>query len=222
LETEKVSLEQSNRGKDGMIAGLNGQLVQAVAEINDQKRQVQTLQGDFRVAQRRLDDSEKIQQRLQNEGTNLMRSLDELREKVVDLTEDKVQLSDKLAHVTHALHDRDVTIATLETTLEEAKEETEKAQDGWRMKISKLEQEGTLAASSSSDRDKEFAELQKELEEALDSMRSLESERKSLQQQNQSRNQEIEYLTDTAQSQMSEMNRLQGELDEQKAAQVGF
>lgn len=220
LETEKASLEQSNQSKDAMIVGLNGQLAQAVAEINDQKRQVQTLQGDLRVAQRRLDDSEKVQHRLQNEGTNLMRSLDELRPKVVELTEDKVQLSDKLAHATHVLHERDVAIVTLETALEESKQEVEKIREEMRKKLSSLEQERTLAASSSSDRDKEFAELQRELDEALGSMRTLELDRQSLQQDNQSRKQEVEYLTDTTQSQMSEINRLQKELDEQRMAQV--
>lgn len=222
LETEKASLEQSSQSKDAMVAGLNGQLAQAVAEINDQKRQVQALQGDLRVAHRRLDDSEKAQKKLQAEGTNLMRSLDELRPKVVELTEDKVQLSDKVAHITHTLHDRDATIATLESTLEEARQETEKVQDEWRMKISKLEEEQTLAVSSSSDRDKAFAELQNELEEAFDSVRTLELERQSLRQLSESRQQEVEYLTNTTQSQMNEMDRLQGELAEQKAAQVSF
>lgn len=221
LATEKGSADQASQAKDAIIAGLNAQLAQAATEINNQRRQAQSLQTDLRTAQRRLDDAEKIQQRLQNEGTNLMRSLDELRPKVVELTEDKIQLSEKVAQLERALRDRDSVISNLETSLEEARQESEKTQAEWRTKLSKAEQERSEAATSSSEMEKSFSELQKELENALDSIRALESERQSLRQETQTRLREVEQLSNTSRSQAAEITKLQYELNERRAAQVG-
>jgi myosin protein heavy chain len=222
LIAQKPVLEQSVQGKDATIAGLHAQLAAAGTEISSQKRQVQTLQNDLRIAQKRVDDSERTQQRLQSEGTNLMRSLDELRPKVVELTEDKVQLSEKLAHLEHELRDRDNIISNLEAGLEEAKEETESSQIEWRARLSKAELERSQAATSSSEMEKGFSELQKELDDALDSIRALESERQSLRQETQSRFNEVEQLSTISRSQAAKITKLQYELNERRAAQVSI
>lgn len=219
LMAHKTSLEQSGQDKDATIAGLHAQLASAGTEISSQKRQVQTLQNDLRAAQKRVDDSERTQQRLQSEGTNLMRSLDELRPKVIELTEDKVQLSEKLAHLEHALRDRDGVISSLETSLEEAKQERESFQTEWKTKLSKAEQEQSQAATSSSEMEQGFSELQKELDNALDSIRALETERQSLRQDAQARLKEVEQLSNNWRSQAAEITKLQYELNERRAAQ---
>ncbi|KAJ3571571.1 hypothetical protein NP233_g3682 [Leucocoprinus birnbaumii] len=219
LASQKASLEQASQGKDAAVAGLHAQLAAAGTEISNQKRQVQTLQNDLRSAQKRVDDSERTQQRLQSEGTNLMRSLDELRPKVVELTEDKVQLSEKLAHFEHELRDRDNVISNLETSLQEAKQEMENLQTEWKTKFSKSEQERSLAATSSSEMEQGFSELRMELDNALDSIRTLETERQSLRQDAQTRLKDLEQLSNASRSQAAEITKLQYELNERRAAQ---
>ncbi|KAF9451367.1 hypothetical protein P691DRAFT_787200 [Macrolepiota fuliginosa MF-IS2] len=219
LMTEKTSFDQLGQGKDVTIAGLNTQLSQAATEVNNQKRQVQTLQNDLRTAHRRVEDAEKTQQRLQNEGTNLMRSLDELRPKVVELTEDKVQLSEKVAHLEHALRDRDNVISNLETSLEDIRQESEKTQLEWRTKLSRAEKDWSEATASSSEIEKGFSELQKELEDAWDSIRTLETERQSLRQEVQAKLLDVEQLSNASHSQAAEVTRLQHELNERRADQ---
>lgn len=216
----KASLETSGQDKDAMITVLHAQLASAGAEIGSQKTQIQALQNDLRTAQKRADASQRTQQQLQNEGTNLMRSLDELRTKVMELTEDKIQLSDNLAHQDHALRDRDTIIAKLETSLEEARQETEGVQKEWKDKLSKAEQGWTQASVSSSEMEQRLSDVQKELDDVLNNTLTLEAERQSLRQDAQARLREVEQLSNSSRSQAAEITKLRYELNESRAIQV--
>jgi len=214
----KDSLEKSGQDKDAMIAVLHAQLDSAGAEIGNQKTQIQALQNDLRTAQKRADASQRTQQQLQNEGTDLMRSLDELRIKVMELTEDKIQLSENLAHQNHALRDRDSIIAKLETSLEEAKQETEGIQKEWKDKLSKAKQGWTQA--SSSEMEQRLSDVQKELDNAWNNSLALEAERQLLRQDVQARLREVEQLSNSSRSQAAEITKLRYELSESRAIQV--
>jgi myosin protein heavy chain len=220
LVNEKATSEKTTQAQSTTITGLHAQLAAAGTEIGNQKRQIQNLQYDLRAAQKRADDSERTQRRLQNEGTNLMRSLDELRPKVVELTEDKVELSEQLARLEHALRDRDNIISNLEVNLGEVKLEKDSLRAEWMAKLSRAEQERSQTATSSSEMEKGFSELQREHENALDGICTLELERQSLRQEAQNRLQEVEQLMNNLRSQAAEITHLQYELNERRAAQV--
>jgi len=203
-----------------MITVLHAQLGSAGAEIGSQKTQVHALQNDLRTAQKRADASQRTQQRLQNEGTNLMHSLDELRTKVMELTEDKIQLSGDLGRQDHALRDRDNIIAKLETSLAEAKQETEGVQKEWKDKFSKAEQGWTQASVSSSEMEQRLSDVQKELDNALNNTLVLEAERQSLRQDARAQLREVEQLSNSSRSQATEITKLQYELNEYRVIQV--
>lgn len=216
----KTSLEKSGQDKDATITVLHAQLASAGAEISNQKTQVHTLQNDLRTAQKRADVSERTQQRLQTEGTNLMLSLDELRTKLVELTDDKIQLSENLAHQDRALRDQNSIIANLTTSLEEAKQETEGLRREWKDKLIKAEQKWSQAVTSSSEVEQRLSESQKELDNALNNTLVLEVERQSLRQDAQARLKEIEQLSNSSRSQAAEITKLRYELNERRAIQV--
>ena len=216
----KASLEKSGQDKDAMITVLHAQLASAGAEIGNQKTQIQALQNDLRIAQKRADASQRTQQQLQNEGTNLMRSLDELRTKVMELTEDKIHLSDNLSHQDHALRDQDSIIAKLETSLEEAKQETEVIRKEWKDKLSKAEQRWTQASVSSSEMEQRLSDIQKELDDVLNNTLALEAERQLLRQDAQARLREVEQLSNSLRSQAAEITKLRYELNERRVIQV--
>ena len=220
LTSEKLKIQAQANSAEQLVSELQTKLAQAAAEIAMNGRQLYSTQSELKDAVRRADDAEKIQNDLQAEGTNLMRSLDELRPKVVELTGVKMDLSEKISGLEHALQGRDATIAQLEATLEEvgdAKEEGEmRAQEA----VARREKERLLALSDLSDVQKAYAELQEELDIATASLHNLEAERSSHHQQAARRLEEIEQLNASSRGQSEELLALRRELHAREDAQV--
>ncbi|KAM6498603.1 hypothetical protein JOM56_006551 [Amanita muscaria] len=102
--SEKSFLQTQVNNTEDSVQELRGMLEQASSEIAVQTRQLQTLQNELRVAIRRANEAEKVQKDLQLEGTMLMRSLDEMRPKIVELTSEKLNLTEKVESLQHSLH----------------------------------------------------------------------------------------------------------------------
>ena len=95
LLRDKTELEQKINDEGLSVSELQQKLATTVAELTTSVRTLQQTQAELRNANRRADEAEKIQKDLQAEGIGLMRSLEEMRPKIVELTDAKLDLGEK-------------------------------------------------------------------------------------------------------------------------------
>lgn len=198
---------------------LQKKLSQTVSELNTSVRALQQAQAELKAANRRADEAEKIQSNLQTEGTALMRSLEEMRPKIVELTDAKLELGEKVGGLTRTLKARDDHIAQLELALEELREKHESAEDKRRELDTALEKERTSSQMSATELQKGYSALQKELDELRATTRNLEGERSEYRQLASRHLQEVDRLSASAQTHSDQIASLRRELDERKQDQ---
>ncbi|KAH9982746.1 hypothetical protein BGW80DRAFT_1264805 [Lactifluus volemus] len=202
LRLEKSSLRSQVDDHFGTIAGLRKAAAQSISNEEELNRQLHQTQGELRNAIRRAEEAERIQHELQTEGSTLMRCLDEMRPKIVELTNAKLELSEKTNILEQAVRDRDGVIVQLETSLQAAQDQNESLN-------TKL-----LDAESAREKDLSTAqETQDELQRAHASIRELEVERAG---RRQLASKQVEDLDQPE----GEIASLQQELEERKLADV--
>lgn len=217
--SEKSFLQTQVNNTENSVQELRGMLEQASSEIAVQMRQLQTLQNELRVATRRANEAEKVQKDLQLEGTMLMRSLDEMRPKIVELTSEKLNLTEKVESLQHSLHNSEAAIDKLKSSLDDACSQVDQTNEQWQMKWSQRDKERDQALSVSSDIHKAHAESQHQLNEALQSLRNLESQRTTQHQELVRNADEIGRLNATNMAQREELSTLRKDLHAQQLAQ---
>lgn len=148
-----------------------------------------------------------------------MRSLEEMRPKIVELTDTKLDLSEKIDSLNKALRARDDTIAQLEGSVEELREKHALAEARIRELTTSLERERSSSTENASELQRAYSDIQKELEEARASLFTLETERSELRNMTAQRTQEIDRLTASAQTYADQLASLRTELDERKHAE---
>lgn len=195
-------------------------LVQAASALATITRQLQSAQNESRIANRRADDAEKTQQSLQGEGTNLMRALEEMRPKIVELTGVKLELSEKVASLEHTIRSRDSVIVQLENDLEEARDLNGETEAAWKERLAEQERRHKEAQTGASDIQKAYTERQEELDTALASLRNLETQRANSHQEAARRLEEIERLKNQMQSQGEELDAVRQEIEARRQAHV--
>lgn len=217
---DKTSLQSQIDDHLGTIAGLRKAADQSASAKESVERELQSSQAEKRNAVRRAETAERIQQDLQNEGSSLMQSLDEMRPKIVELTNLKLELSDKLSSLEQAVRERDGIIAQLESSLQSAQDQNESL-------ITKLvemetarEKDRSTAQETQDELQKGYAELETELSDALASIRELEVERAGRRQLTSRQVEELERIAATSQSMREEIASLNQELEERKLAEV--
>ena len=220
LSQAKIILQQQVEKNESAVQELQDKLVQAASAISMNTRQLQTTQTDLRTALRRADDAEKTQKSLQAEGTELMRSLEEMRPKIVELTGAKLDLAEKVESLEHNLRNRDSVIAQLESDLDEFRDKHEQMEQVWKGKLASQEKRQLEAQSSSSDLQKAYDEIQEELDSALVSLRSLESQRTNQHQEASRRLEEISHLSSLSHAQGKELDAIRQELEASQKAHV--
>ncbi|KAF8640607.1 hypothetical protein AX17_000268 [Amanita inopinata Kibby_2008] len=219
LMLDKSSLQSQVEKAESSILELRGMLDKAASELATQARQLQILNGDLRAAIRRADEAERIQKDLQNEGTNLMRSLDEMRPKIVELTSEKLNLTEKVESLELSLRDRESVIAQLESSLEEARIQLSQTSEQWQAKWAQRDAEHVQALSATSDIQKAHDELQDQLDNALGSLRNLESERATHHQELTRMSNAMERLKATITTQKGELSALKKDAESRSLAQ---
>lgn len=192
----------------------------ASSELGLGKKQVLTMQQDLKNANRRAEEAEKTQRDLQTEGTTLMRSLDEMRPKVVELTSIKAELTEKVDGLQHIIRNRDSTISQLEGEIEDLRDAKKTSESGLEKRYAIQSKELVEAISGASELQKAYGELKDELDNALVSLHALETERSNHHQEAIRRLEEIERLTNLSRSQSQDLDRLRQELDEQTQERV--
>ncbi|TBU34435.1 hypothetical protein BD309DRAFT_640915 [Dichomitus squalens] len=206
-------------GNKNIVSELQQKHAALGSELAANARQLKQVQAELKAAKARAEDAEKTQKELQAEGIGLMRSLDEMRPKIVELTDEKLMLSEKVESLEKTVHARDNVIAQLETSLEELRDEKvsiERDRDGLR---SALESERSALQKDSTELQQAYSELQAELTTARKSVLDLEDERDKLRQVANSNVEEVRRLMDSLQSRTAQINALRTELAERTQAQ---
>ena len=219
LLQEKSALQSQVQEKESTVADLERKLVDLAAQLSNGARQLQQVQAELRNANKRAEEAERIQGELQKEGVGLMRSLDEMRPKIVELTDAKLSLGEEIDGLKTAVRSRDATIAQLEANLDELRNERDVvAQERQDIALS-LEKERSASHASSSELQKESDALQAELEASRAVVRNLEAERNNYHQMTERYLSELDQLKTSLQENMEQVISLQNELDERQIAQ---
>ena len=220
LSQAKIDLQQQVEKNESAVHELQDKLAQAAAAVSINTRQLHTTQSDLRSALRRADDAEKTQKSLQAEGTELMRSLEEMRPKIVELTGAKLDLAEKVESLEHSLRNRDSVIVQLESDLDESRDKYEQSEQVWKGKLALQDKRQLEAQGSSANLQKAYNELQEELDSALVSLRSLEVQRTTQHQEASRRLEEISRLSSLSHAQGQELEALRQELEARQKAHV--
>jgi len=221
LSTERDQLSSSSAALDLQLQSATSslkqseeKLAQANASLTSSARQLEAAQNEMRTAQRRADEAEEAQKKLQDEGTGLMRSLEEMRPKIVELTEDKLQLSEKVERLTSNLSQRDATIALFEEQLAQSQQSGSDVQNQHESSMKTWQAEKATNEKTISELQQALSELQTQLDNALASARELEADRAKHRQTSVRQHEEIEKLTQAQWKQEEEGKALRQNLEE--------
>jgi myosin protein heavy chain len=151
LSEEKLKYKQEAEANENTSKLVKEQLTQATSTITAITRQLQHTQNELKNTLRRAEDAETLQQSLQSEGTNLMRSLDEIRPKIVELTGARLDLSEMVENLESDLRNRDLTISQLENDLNETRDNLEQSDVYWKNKVAQGEQQVADAEKATAD-----------------------------------------------------------------------
>lgn len=220
LSTEKSGIQSQAETAQRALAELQRQLSQAATELANSTRQLHTVQAELRHAVRRAEESEKTQRDLQSDGTNLMKSLEEMRPKLGALTNEKFELSDRVDVLEGAVRKRDAVIADLEDSVQELTSIKEELTRRHHDLDSQRTREHTATQSDLSTIQSAYASLQQELEETQHGFQALEGERAAHLRSNSQQIAEIERLTASLRNTKQQMSTLQMEVDERRQAEA--
>ncbi|TFY68584.1 hypothetical protein EVJ58_g902 [Rhodofomes roseus] len=219
LLQEKSNLQSKVQKKESTVADLERKLADLAAQLSNGARQLQQVQAELKSANKRAEEAERLQGELQTEGVGLMRSLDEMRPKIVELTDAKLNLGEEVEGLKSALRSRDATIAQLEANLDELLNEKDMATQERQEVALALEKERSSSNANSSELQKESDSLQAELDAARAVIRNLESEHNNYHQMTERHLGELDQLKSALQEHMEQVSGLQSELDERQDAQ---
>jgi predicted nucleic acid-binding Zn-ribbon protein len=202
------------------FADLQKKLSQAAAEFAANSRQLQTIQNELKKANRRAEDAEKMQSDLQGEGMTLMRSLEEMRPKIVELTNIRLELVDKIEGLEGVIRQKEDSIASLRSALEEAKEKEVQVEKSRQREHTLRKKDESSLQDSLSQTHKAYGELQAELEALRVNLRDREAEREGYHQLALRRLEEVDRLTFSFQAQTERLTSVEKELEERRLAQT--
>ncbi|KAH9081801.1 hypothetical protein EDB83DRAFT_2512641 [Lactarius deliciosus] len=220
LRLERTSLQSQLDEHLGSIAGLRKAASQSATNQEALNRQLRSSQADLRNAIRRAEEAERTHQDLQNEGSSLMRSLDEMRPKIVELTNAKLELSEKNNLLEQAVRDRDSVIAQLESSLQAAQDQNESLASKLLDSETARERDRSSTQETQDELQRGYAQIETELSDALASIRELEVERAGQRQLANQRVDELDRMSSNSHSLKVEIASLHQELEERKLAEV--
>ncbi|OCB85561.1 hypothetical protein A7U60_g7208 [Sanghuangporus baumii] len=235
LRSSEQSLAKISSERDGLVAtnaatvaeleksrvsidGLNDDLSEANANVAALARQLETSQAECRQALRRAEDAEAAQRNLQEEGTGLMRSLDEMRPKIVELSSAKLALMEQLEQVTAAFRQKDNTISELEAQLESTRVSLDEARREYEKRGKELEKEKITAETGQADLQKAYNEVQARFDDTIAATREMEADRAKQRQMAARLQEEVDRLRSIGQVRQEEIDLLRSQMDEREQA----
>jgi myosin protein heavy chain len=146
-------------------------------KVTLQEKKIKTLQNEVAAANRHAEEAEHAHKGLQNENVGLMASLNEMRPRVMALTEEKLSLTEHIEKLEESRHALEGTVSALEIAVEESRArydvlETEK------LAVEAHREDDQNSMAQEIDRHLQaLSQTEEELQSALKSVRDLESER---------------------------------------------
>lgn len=220
LLEDKHSLSRQTESDQKALANLQDKLSQAAVEFESSSRQLQILQNEVKRANRRAEEAEQIQSDLQAEGMTLMRSLEEMRPKIVELTNIRLDLVDKIGTLEGIIRKKEDVVSTLEASLEEAREKEVDAEKHRQKEDAMRKKDDFSSQDNVSQLQKAYTELQLELDGLRINVRDREQEREGYHQLALRRLEEIDRLTFSSQAQVERLTSAEKELEERHMAQT--
>ena len=214
----KDSLSNQLQSVQERVADLERKLAQSTSDISNMARQLDSTQVELRNTVRRADDAERTQQSVQEEAQGLMNSLNELRPKVVSLTGEKLELTEKAEYLARSLSQRDATIAELEALLEQQHQADAESREQYDRLSKEYESAKSSTEKSLGDLQLSYVELQQQYDEAVASTLELETDRTRQRQIAVHQQEEIDSLQVSLRDQTEELMSLQEKLEEQQRA----
>lgn len=197
---------------------LENKFSDVTSELAIVSRQLEENKVELRSTLRRAEEAEKSQKELQEEGTGLMHSLDEMRPKIVELTSAKLELTERIEQLSNLISQRDTTISEQEAELESLQStvnETRRQLSEQEVAISK---EKEVAELDLANLQKALSEVQKQLDDALVNVREIDADRGKQRQTAVKLQEELRHLVGTQESQQEELSSLRAQLEEREQA----
>jgi len=177
LQSEKSSLESQLAASEGSLIELKVQLSKLSSDHGTATRQLSLLQTDLVTAQRRADRSDEAHRSLQSENVELMESLNEMRGRIVELNQDKVELEEKIENIQRELKYRDGAVGGLEANLQQSSARCEELEHELRGLEEHLGKEKFQWERMDSEREKALVEVEAKLKESEAIVTQLAAER---------------------------------------------
>lgn len=213
--TETVAELQESRAT---IADLSNELSQSNASGAALAKQLEIAQSESRQALRRAEDAETAQRYLQEEGTGLMRSLDEMRPKIVELSSAKLELMEQLEQATAAIRQKDNAISELEAQLESTHASLEELRREYGKREKEQEKEKISAEAGQVELQKAYNELQARFDDTVAATREMEADRMKQRQVAARLQEEVDLLRSIGQVRQEEIDLLRSQMDEREQA----
>jgi len=212
LEQAKVAATTHADVTQRTLTELQEKLTQSTIELAANSKQLHNVQNELKRTTRRAEEAEKIQSDLQSDGTNLMRSLSEMRPKIVELTNIRLGLVEKTDELEGIIRKKEDIISQLEASLDEAKErESRSAKSRQKEELARKKDESS-SLQNLLHMQKAYSELEAEVEALKGSLKDREAERESYHQLALRRLEEVDRLTFSVQAQTELLNTAEREL----------
>jgi len=179
LKNNHQDLSASHSNSQNELESHRQLLITAQKELTQANSQVQHEIASAAVAARRANEAESSQQQLQSENVELMQSLNEMRPKVVELTEDKMTLTDEVDRLLRSVRVLNGTIAQLEAAVSDSRKEFDEARRNFEESEARWITEGTELNRQVQDLERAYGDMEGELRNSRASVQELDAERSS-------------------------------------------
>ncbi len=201
------------------LQSLRANLTSQTAKLTNLEHRLQHAQSDAQAASRRAEDTERSHKNLQNENVGLMTSLNEMRPKLVELTEEKLNLTDRVGTLEAQKRELQAAVGKVEEELDETRAQmevlTQEREKGQSVKASEVERLKREVEETKT----HATRVEDELQNALASVRDLEAERGIHRQAIERYQHEMDRLDAELAALRVQMGTLQGEAVEAQARQ---
>ena len=201
------------------LQNLRANLSSLTVKLTNLEHRLQQVQSDAQAASRRAEDAERSHKNLQNENVGLMTSLNEMRPKLVELTEEKLNLTDRVGTLEAQKRELQAAVGKFEEERDETRaqvevltQEREKGQSAKASEVERLKREVEETKAHAT-------QVEDELQGALASVRDLEAERGIHRQAIERYQHEMDRLDAELAALRVQMGALQGEAVEAQARQ---
>ncbi|KAG9053887.1 hypothetical protein FS842_006825, partial [Serendipita sp. 407] len=184
LATEKGALQSAHDDLSGQAKKHNDALAELTRKISVEhgksalhEKKLKSLQAELTAANRRAEEAEHAHKGLQNENVGLMASLNEMRPRIMQITEEKFDLTEKIERLEEERSDFQETIAKMESEADEARAQIERFEGEKAELQAQYDADRKAMEQSMEHAQQSIMQTEEELQLAIRSVQDLEAER---------------------------------------------